>query len=281
MIKSEQNQQVLYDLIKKIPLQEHIRMHGSHKLIVPEDWKKGLQINADQHILYVQSGEGVYDFGHHREKLHKGKLIFVSKSCAHRVEHSRQFPLEINGLRFDFYRNETAEAVPLTAEPFYLSWEVPDPLRMGMFFSEIHHAFHDQREKELQRKVAAALTYKILSDLAVRYPTGSAGQDLWEALSKIRQEMDSDVTNRISVCEFAEKLGITERYFRDLFKRKYGVSPKEYQLTVRMNYAKILLENTPRNMKEIAFHLGYSDQYAFSRQFKAFFGKSPSSVENR
>ena len=278
MIKSEQNLQALHNLIKKIPLQEHLKLHGGHKLTVPEDWKEGLQINSDHHLLYLQGGEGVYDFGDHWEKLHKGKLIFVSKGCAHRVEHSREFPPQIIGLRFDVYHNQTLQVCPFRAQPFYLAWEGIDPLKSDMFFSEIHKAFHDQREKEIGETVAGVLTYKILADFAVRQPTESIGQDLRAALERVGQEMDSDVANRISVSDFSNKLGITERYFRELFKRKYGVSPKEYQLSVRMNYAKTLLENTPRSMKEIAFHLGYSDAYAFSRQFKAFFGKAPSSV---
>lgn len=64
--------------------------------------------------------------------------------------------------------------------------------------------------------------------------------------------------------------------FSRKFRKAYGVSPKEYLTSLRMNKAKEMLRTTNFEIKEIAASVGYRDQLYFSRLFSKKEGLSPS-----
>ena len=61
----------------------------------------------------------------------------------------------------------------------------------------------------------------------------------------------------LSVTEISVKLGITDRYFRQLFKQKLGISPKQYQLFEQLLFAKQLLHQSALPVEHIAQASGF------------------------
>ncbi len=78
-----------------------------------------------------------------------------------------------------------------------------------------------------------------------------------------------------SIHSLADELGMGYEKFRKIFKKLTGVSPGNFVMQKRMDYAKKCLIENNKSIKEIAFDLGFSDSYAFSRQFKNTVGLSP------
>ncbi len=70
--------------------------------------------------------------------------------------------------------------------------------------------------------------------------------------------------------------GLDEKYFRTLFMKKYGMSPKAYVTELKIRRAKELLTTEKQNITEIADYLGYTDVYHFSKSFKLATGVPPS-----
>lgn len=79
----------------------------------------------------------------------------------------------------------------------------------------------------------------------------------------------------IRVHNVAYEIGISENYFRKLFKKEMGVSVLEYIIKVRMDAAVTLLINSNYNISEIAELTGYSDYRQFHKIFNDRFGCSP------
>lgn len=79
-----------------------------------------------------------------------------------------------------------------------------------------------------------------------------------------------------SIQELAKDLGIGYEKFRKLFKLQTGLSPGNYVMQKRMDYAKAQLIEKNKSIKEIGLELGFSDAYAFSKQFRNVVGLSPS-----
>lgn len=65
-------------------------------------------------------------------------------------------------------------------------------------------------------------------------------------------------------------------YFSRLFSREMGTSFREFLVTVRLDRAKYLLQETDMSVGEIAESLGYDSVFLFSRQFKLRYAIPPS-----
>ncbi len=76
--------------------------------------------------------------------------------------------------------------------------------------------------------------------------------------------------------ELSRIAGISHRYFELLFRRKYGVTPKEYVLAMKIELAKKLLLQDEILIRDIAIRLGYSDIYHFGKLFTDRTGYTPS-----
>ena len=79
----------------------------------------------------------------------------------------------------------------------------------------------------------------------------------------------------LTVASLAEKCGMSEVYFRKLFLHRFGISPKEYLLQKRMEYASQLLSLGEFGVAEVAELCGYGEPCHFSRAFKKRFGTAP------
>ena len=90
------------------------------------------------------------------------------------------------------------------------------------------------------------------------------------------ERITSSFTDKdISVADLAELCGISESYFRRIFTEKIGMTPKEYIINMRMNYAKQLLESKQFSVLDVALASGYTEECHFSREFTRRVGISP------
>lgn len=81
--------------------------------------------------------------------------------------------------------------------------------------------------------------------------------------------------SNIKINELADHIGVNRSYLTSSFKKVTGYSPKEYLVSLRMENAKQMLEQTNLPVNSIASSVGYTDQLAFSRMFKRYSGVSP------
>lgn len=80
----------------------------------------------------------------------------------------------------------------------------------------------------------------------------------------------------LSIADIAAKCGISECYFRKLFREYSGESPVSFRQRHRIERAKqLLLSEEKFAVSEIAWELGFSDVYHFSKVFKKHCGISP------
>lgn len=72
----------------------------------------------------------------------------------------------------------------------------------------------------------------------------------------------------------ASELKVTARLLQSFFHARFGTSPHEWTLRLRMNRAAKLLRNGSL-IKIVASEVGYKQISHFSREFKRVFGVSP------
>lgn len=89
-----------------------------------------------------------------------------------------------------------------------------------------------------------------------------------------------NVDTDISLSKIAKKLFISKSYLSMLFREKTGRNVVDYITFVKIERAKILLEDRSLKNYEIASKLGYSDEY-FTKLFKRVVGMTPTMYRKR
>ncbi len=94
-------------------------------------------------------------------------------------------------------------------------------------------------------------------------------------LQQVRHYIETHFAETLRVSHLAEQVNLSPGYFLRLFKKTYGVSPIEYQQSLRIETAKTFLRATHLQCNEIAHRVGYEDIFFFHRIFKKKVGLPP------
>lgn len=103
-----------------------------------------------------------------------------------------------------------------------------------------------------------------------------------EKLQRIHVGMDQVLTHMllhfnepVDLDLYAGMCYVSKNRFIHLFRDYTGMPPYRYQLKIRMDCARELLENTPISVKECAQAVGFGDISYFCRVFRKFTGHTP------
>jgi transcriptional regulator GlxA family with amidase domain len=125
-------------------------------------------------------------------------------------------------------------------------------------------------------EVLAAL--RRLMELCAETATASP---LDRRLLRALELMHTRLSSCWSVASLAQAAGMSRAAFARRFTRAFGVSPLQYLSELRMDRARMLLNDTEESLATIAVAVGYQSEFAFSRAFKRRFGVAPGLFRRR
>lgn len=102
-----------------------------------------------------------------------------------------------------------------------------------------------------------------------------------EPIKQAQEFIEHNVGERISVEDLALKYAIGRRHFERRFKKATNNTPVEYIQRVKIEAAKKFLENSPKNVTEVMYEVGYTDIKAFRTVFRKITGLSPIEYRNK
>lgn len=94
-------------------------------------------------------------------------------------------------------------------------------------------------------------------------------------IRKAQQYVQAHITEKLTVPQVAEGIGVSASYLTALFHKHLEFSPAEYIRRVKLQQSKQLIREGQMNFTEISESLQYSTVHHFSRQFKQMFGMTP------
>lgn len=98
---------------------------------------------------------------------------------------------------------------------------------------------------------------------------------------KIKEYIDRNIYDKITREDLERYAFLSYSQITRLFKKRYGVTPRKYIETQKIETAKLLLINTTLSVKQVAFMLNFADEHYFSNVFKKQVGKNPSQFKKR
>lgn len=94
-------------------------------------------------------------------------------------------------------------------------------------------------------------------------------------VTKVISEIEANLGSDLTLALLAEKANLSRDHLIRLFRRKLGLTPKQYILDLRIKKAARLLNSTRYSIEQIAEELGFSDRYHFTRAFNQSMGINP------
>lgn len=103
----------------------------------------------------------------------------------------------------------------------------------------------------------------------------STRKEIYKRVNMARAIIDADVSYQPDIASLSRQCGLSEFHFLRSFKEAFGITPHQYLLRKRMQWSVKLLEEGKYSITDIAYQVGFSDVFAFSKCFKKYFYSSP------
>lgn len=232
---------------------------------------------AGYHMHIVVKGKGTLIVNERQENVKAGQIFITkpeeeTKYCADRIE-----PWSYGWITFDGNRSkEYVEAAGFTDGVNVLDCNI-ETSRFIVLMQQMLDRPQLNLSSDLYRM---GIVYQLIA-LAVEshYKTQQRTEHYHHFTPDDYVDYVMNFINRnyatVRVSDLADNIGISREYLASIFKKKNGISPREYILDKRLSKSCELLDSTELSVKEIALKVGYDNALTFSKMFKRKYGISP------
>jgi len=158
-------------------------------------------------------------------------------------------------------------------------------LQPGVFPShysrELRFTLHSIRRESLAINRSATLLELLVKLLDSYLRRELELTNSFPLIGKAAELIENEPQVRWSTSLLAQKLKLSPSSLYQKCMAQYGVSPKILIARIKFQHARFLLENTEMKLGEIAEHVGYGTEFAFSKAFLNYMGIRPGAVRRQ
>ena len=224
-------------------------------------------------VAYFFEGTGEYcDANGVRHQIIPGDLVLVTPELPHRYttkpgRYWSEYYLIFDGPLFDLCRtqgvlNSAHPVIHLEPIDFWLA-------RLQSVVTSPTSQSPAEKSTEISRLFA------LLLEIFAGEGEAPQAHEPTARLAAAKATLDTDLEEEIALKTLAQDLGMTYETFRKGFQKQFGVPPALYRTQRRIAVACRLLKLTTMTHQRIAAHLGFSDEFHFSKRFKQIVGVNP------
>lgn len=227
--------------------------------------------SGDFFLLYVAKGMGAYRYRRTRYKVSENDYFIMPAGQVAALESSSEHPWTIY---WAFFSGAQAPEVArfLMGRDYKPKKARPLVGRVAQFNDILHHLdLMDNMENLVyvnSRFYSFVCSFK-LKVLAAR--THGQKDRAIHTIEYMRENLNKVVTLE----ELADRAGLSVSHYCAVFKRRTSQTPMQLFTSMKIQRACQWLQDQNTTIKNIAYNLGFFDQYHFSKVFKEVMGMSP------
>lgn len=248
----------------------------------PQGWWMEPHRHSQHEISLVRRGSCQMMFDNASRRLHRGDVFFISGGVPHDFIADAPGGVEFAVIHF---RNLDDDLRACLSDNGDISFFRLSDLEQSRF---VDLCYQLQRESvggqpyfdlQLRALIQQVIVLLLRSSEARQSARLTAQQHrAVEAALLWIQEHANDEDLRIG--DVAARVGISAPYFRRIFERHTGLSPKRYLLMLRLQHSKHLLLHSERTVSDVAHATGFGTLQQFCKSFRKATGLTPSEWRN-
>lgn len=240
----------------------------AHHFISPPGWYSDEYALARRYhgIVYVMEGYAEYVLGD-GSHLHAraGECLYMPRGCVYTTRCNREQSFVHMTVNFDLSTPEGLFAAPVKQK-------LRAPVHFEQLFATLVHHWSVRHPFYYERcmGILYEMIYLLLKEIK------APGSPYMEKLKPARLYLDEHFREEFSLGILPQLCGLSETYFRRIFRKALHETPAEYRRRLRIACARDLLLSGQYSISETAMLCGYPDPAYFSRIFHQTLGLSPS-----
>ena len=276
---------LLHEKINKLALDFPIIFHYDclkKDVVFQKHWHEKME------FLYFKKGQGFVVCNTKKIPVNPGVLVVVNSNELHYIEGDSElleyYCIIVDNLLFKSLHTDICETKYI------------DPIYQNLIIFK-NRVENDERISECINNIIEELNQKLTGyELSVKsyifrlmvlllrnhtYTTLSPKEyntriKNLNIINIVLQYIEKNYKESITVEQLSEMANFSKYYFLRLFKKTTGKSLIDYINFIRINKAENMLNETDKNITEIAFSCGFNDANYFNRVFKKYKGRPPS-----
>jgi len=266
----------------------NIRFFGAHKQTVQSDWSMTKEFHHGFEILIVLDGAQETSIENNQYIIKNDDILLIPPGFEHTNKcissesmtyFCAHFDIDEPSLRMKLMKN--CDWVYRPSNPYHSrlrnclqKWinifDEPDilvpiaKLRAQVILFELLEVLVDIQPLNTDMRANQSMT-------TAKYAKEIAEAIKWNFKNK-SMEKNENADYTIHIQPIIASLGISPNYGLEVFQKIYRMSPRKYLSELKLQEAKILLQQPEISLLEIAKRLGYKNLSHFSRQFKRWTG---------
>lgn len=252
----------------------------------------------DHEIIYLKEGELLALIGEESYHCIPGDIIFLRPKQPHMLKTINNKPIHQPHIHFDFYVQEDSPDIKIS---FNKLNEITDK-ETALFRDDITRHCSTQIPAVIRLKnpiIFENLLFEIIKEFDQKLPfydlniqglfsqlwshlyrefhwqTNEQLQKYWDDLQKVKAYLSHHVDREVTLDELEKISNISKYHLLRLFKETFRITPIKYQLQLRIERAKELIQYSDIPIYEVAAQFGFKSIHAFSRSFKNIEGVPP------
>lgn len=236
---------------------------------------------CDEHILiFCAGGRGWIEHDGSKKSIIENMFYIIPANEAHSYGSEKSHPWSIYWIHFQGESETLLD--PIKGKSVELQVNGSQSAKNSLdLFNNIYYNLAENYQADTMEYVNYAFKYFLAS---LKHQDKFQKQTVFleeDFVQKCKNFMLSDLTNKLCLTELSHFMGYSVSHLTRLFTERLHMSPMAYYNKLRIDQACHYLRHSNYKIKEIAFLLGYFDQYHFSKNFHKYLGVTPSTYRNQ